>query len=215
MKQIYDATCDIFASLRDGAQLAYGRYRLRSIKEPIVSVFGSALILEDSEWCKQAYQLGKMLAERNYFVLTGGGTGIMEATACGVREVEKKNGKQRTIGVSVRGLDIGFENKCSEVLWAYNFALRKRLLVEHSAAFIVFPGGIGTLDELLEVLNKQMYGLLPPTPMILVGTEYWQPLVQWYTAAIDTHHLIRDKYRDLFTVVDTGDAAFELIYKTF
>lgn len=156
-----------------------------------VTVFGSARFLEDNPHYVKARAVGKMLAEEGFAVITGGGGGIMEAANRGAYEAG---------GTSV-GLNIELPHEqnlnsytTESMPFRYFFA-RKVMLAYAASALICFPGGFGTLDEMFEVITLVQTGKMPPVPIILVGSEFWQPL----------DNFIREQLLDSLGVISHGD----------
>lgn len=167
--------------------------------EKAVTIFGSARFKEDNDYYHKAVELSKQLAECDYTVITGGGPGIMEAGNKGAYEA-----KGRSIGLNI---DLPFEQHVNpyltdELKFKYFFT-RKVLLIKYSTAFIVFPGGFGTLDELFESLTLIQTRKIKPFPVYLVGVEFWQGLVQWIQSTmLHKAGTIGEKDMYLFKVVD-------------
>lgn len=142
---------------------------------PAFSIFGSARTPVDHVEYKQAEELAKKLSELNYAVITGGGPGIMEAA---------NKGCFAGPGISVGlGIELPFEQSMNEYIelgidFRYFFA-RKTMFVKYSQGFVVFPGGFGTLDELFEALTLVQTKKVTSFPVVLVGTKYWGPMVDW------------------------------------
>ncbi|MCH8049231.1 TIGR00730 family Rossman fold protein [Patescibacteria group bacterium] len=173
-----------------------------------VTVFGSARMPPSNKWYQEATKLGRLLAENGFTVVTGGGPGVMEAANKGAIEAN---------GLSV-GLNIQlpreqrinpFVNKSRAF---HYFFTRKVILAASAQAYIYFPGGFGTMDELFEILTLVQTKKSEPLPIVLVGKEYWDGLFQWIEGtmfgqfdAIDRNDM------DIFQIVDTADEAFELI----
>lgn len=141
---------------------------------PCVTVFGSARFDENHRYYDQARLIGKYLAESGFTVMTGGGPGIMEAANRGAKDV---NG--RSIGCNIV---LPQEQKPNPYVdkWVdfEHFFVRKLMLIKYSYAFIVCPGGFGTLDELFEVATLIQTGKVQDFPVALVGTDYWAPLIE-------------------------------------
>ncbi len=133
-------------------QLVYGFWRISKLEQPIVSIFGSARLAQDQIYFKQAHDLAQRFIAHDISVLAGGGPGIMEAVTCGA-VVHDGTGKGKSIGIGVRGLGEKRSLCVQEYFELDYFFARKWLLTQYSSAFIVFPGGFGTLDELAEVLT--------------------------------------------------------------
>jgi uncharacterized protein (TIGR00730 family) len=140
---------------------------------PCVTVFGSARLKPHTAAYDVAYRIGKSLSSLGLTVMTGGGPGLMEAVTRGARDV---GGRAAACGVN-----FGFEQGLGaaadwRVTVRYMF-VRKVLLCRYSCAFVVLPGGFGTLDELFEVLTLVQTKKIAPIPVVLIGTAYWRPLV--------------------------------------
>ena len=177
-----------------------------------VTIFGSARLRADNRYFAQAEALARLLAEDGYTVITGGGPGLMEAGNKGAYEAGG-----RSIGLNV---DLPFEQapnpyQTDEVKFRY-FFVRKVMLVKYSSAFVVFPGGFGTIDELFEALTLIQTKKILPFPVYLVGRSYWQGLLDWLQGTLLEHGTIREQDLKLFKVVDeTADipAQIDAYYK--
>lgn len=186
---------------------------LVSLPHPIVTVFGSAKTKDTADLYYQAYALGRMLAEQNISVITGGGPGIMHAANCGAASVDLqlRNKVKRTLGITVRGIDETFDPSPIPTINFHYFFMRKWFLSQFSSAFIVFPGGIGTMDELFDVLNLRKHDFLPLLPVVLIGKDYWQPLLNWFNQSALAGGEIEEKNLKLFIVTDSIEEAFHLV----
>jgi len=158
----------IMAEFVDGFSLLSGLH-------PMVTVFGSAQPDEEDKYYQQARELGGKLARARINVITGGGPGIMEAANRGCYE-----SGGLSAGVAI---DLPQEQKANEYtthgMKLRHFFVRKVMLVKYSHAFVIFPGGFGTMDELFEALMLIRTRTITPFPVILVGKEYWAGLVEW------------------------------------
>lgn len=197
-----------FQYLWQWPEFVYGLWKLSCLKQPIVSVFGGKRASQESHIFKQAFELGKKLIEADFSVITGGGPGIMEATLCGALSTGQK---QRALGITVRGVDEPTAPLCErETVYLSNFATRKWLLMYYSRAYVIFPGGIGTLDELAEIMNLIKAQQIDRLPVILVGTSYWQDFTDWVNVAL-AHDLINPEFKDLFMVTDDINEVMRVI----
>jgi len=172
-----------------------------------VSVFGSARTKSSDKYYIEAEKMGKLLAENKLGVITGGGPGIMEAANKGALEAG---------GVSVGvGIELPFEASMNPYINVgvenRYFFTRKVMFLKYSQAFVIFPGGLGTLDELFEALTLAQCGHNVKYPIILVGTKYWSGLVDWLYDTVNTSGKISLKDFDLFRVVDTAEEAVDKI----
>jgi uncharacterized protein (TIGR00730 family) len=180
-----------------------------------VSVFGSARTPRDSEYYEVGVQLGAELAQAGYAVITGGGPGAMEAA---------NKGASLAGGMSVGlGIELPFEQELNEwvdvgVLFRY-FFVRKTMFVKYAQAFVILPGGFGTLDELFEALTLVQTTKVTRFPVILFGSAYWSGLVDWIrttmveqgtVAAADLDLLrVTDDVAEVVTLIKEADAARE------
>lgn len=163
-----------------------------------VTIFGSARFKSDNPYYKKAEILSKELAECGYAVLTGGGPGIMEAGNKGAYEA-----KGRSIGINI---DLPFEQdhnayQTDSINFSY-FFVRKVILVKYSTAFVVFPGGFGTLDELFEALTLVQTKKIKPFPIYLIDSEYWGGLLDWIKSSLLAKGAISESNLNLFKLVD-------------
>ncbi len=168
---------------------------------PAVSIFGSARTHPDDSDYKKAEETAAKLVKGGYAVVTGGGPGIMEAANKGASEAE---------GVSV-GLNINlpYEQKPNKYIGTYldfrYFFVRKVMFVKYSTAFVIFPGGFGTLDEFFESVGLIQTHKIKPFPVILVGREYWKGLIDWMEKALLAGGKISPEDINLFHIIDEPD----------
>jgi uncharacterized protein (TIGR00730 family) len=163
-----------------------------------VTVFGSARTAVDDPMYQAARDLGSALAEAGFAVITGGGPGIMEAANRGCQEAS---------GVSIGcNIELPFEQGMNAYVdlgidFRY-FFVRKTMFMKYAEAFVVFPGGFGTLDELFEALTLIQTGKVIHFPVVLVGSSYWGPLQNWLRDTLLAEGKILATDLDIFTVVD-------------
>jgi len=165
---------------------------------PAVSVFGSARSQPGSPECDQAEAIGKGLAEAGYAVITGGGPGIMEAANKGTTQA---GGVSVGLGIELP-MEMGLNDYVGIGLEFRYFFVRKTVFIKYSQAFVVLPGGFGTLDELFEALTLVQTGKITKFPIVLVGSEYWSGLVSWIRRSVLAVGNISAGDTDLLTVVD-------------
>lgn len=177
-----------------------------------VTVFGSARLGLESDVYEKAEQLGQELAREGYAVLTGGGPGAMEAANKGAMEAGG-----RSVGLNI---DLPHEQSPNpyqtDTLQFKYFFVRKVMLVKYSTAFVVFPGGFGTIDELFEALTLIQTHKIKPFPVYLVGVEFWRGLLQWLQGTLLRAGTISEGDMHLFKVVDdvsTIPAEIEAYYR--
>lgn len=200
--------------------LIRGMWKLTRLSQPAVTVFGGSRIKHDNPVAEQAALLSKKLVEHGYSIITGGGPGIMEAANFGaiqslnecLREGNRECPKYVSGGVGVVHLNQEKVNQYVQTsIIMDHFFSRKWLLVRYSSAFVFFEGGFGTLDEFFEVLTLAQTNKMPRYPIILVGSYYWQPLLDWIRTRALSKGLIIAGDEDLFAVVDDVIIAFEII----
>ena len=174
---------------------------------PCVSVFGSARTVYTDDWYNEARRFGALISEAGFGVITGGGPGIMEAANKGCVDAGGKS-----IGV---GIELPFESGMNSYvkLGVENryFFTRKVMFLKYSQAFVVFPGGLGTLDELFEALTLAQCGHNVKYPIVLVGKEYWSGLIDWMKSTLLSERTISATDFDLFRIVDTAQEAVDKI----
>ena len=177
-----------------------------------VTFFGSARSGDQDDHYRSAQKLARMCAKAGFAVITGGGPGIMEAANKGALE-----GKGESVGLNIQ---LPFEQRVNSFVRksiAFNYFFTRKVMLAFSAsAFVFFPGGFGTLDEVFELLTlRQTHKINPRIPIILVGADFWGPLESWLkNNAAGMHGTIDSDELKLFRVVDSPEDAFEIIRKT-
>lgn len=188
--------------LRIAAEFVRG-FRALHFIGPCITVFGSARIPESDSVYEKARQMGSAIARAGFTTMTGGGPGIMEAANRGAREAGG-----RSVGCNII---LPKEQKPNPYLdrWVeFNyFFVRKVMLLKYSYAFVVFPGGIGTLDEIFETAVLVQTGKMKQFPIILVGVEFWAPLFKLFDERLIPLGLIDSRDRSIFTVTDSVEEA--------
>ncbi len=177
---------------------------------PAVTLFGSARTKPDHPYYAAARQTARLLAEAGLAVITGGGPGIMEAA---------NRGAQEGGGVSVgMGIELPFEqgmNRYVEIGVNFHyFFVRKVMFVKYAKAFVIFPGGFGTLDELFEALTLIQTGKVRSFPVVLFSSDYWGGLINWMRDTQLADGKISPADLDLLTVSDSPEEVCELIRTT-
>ncbi len=199
---------DMWRVFRIMAEFVEGFETLSSVG-PCVSVFGSARTPENHEYYQMGVEVGRLLVERGFGVITGGGPGIMEAANRGARE-----GGGASIGLNIV---IPHEQESNpyvdrDRLINFDFFfVRKVMFVKYAQGFIVLPGGFGTMDELFESLTLIQTGKSSRFPVILMGTPYWSGLVDWLREQVLGSGNISDGDPDLLHITDDPVEAVDIL----
>jgi len=174
-----------------------------------VSIFGSARTAPDDPYYQKAEILARLLAQKGFSVITGGGPGIMEAANKGAAEAGG-----RSVGMNIR---LPFEQKPNpyaniNIDYRYFFT-RKVMFVKYAMAYVVLPGGFGTLDELFEALTLIQTKRIKGFPVILMGSEYWKGLLDWLRKTMLHGNKISPADLELFQIIDDPEEAVKHILK--
>ncbi|MEJ1296557.1 MAG: TIGR00730 family Rossman fold protein [Candidatus Sedimenticola sp. (ex Thyasira tokunagai)] len=174
---------------------------------PAVTIFGGARFTEDTRYYQDAVTIGRMLSDEGMAVITGGGPGIMEAANRGCQ-----GGAGTSMGLNIElpheqdpnpYLDAGMEFRY--------FFVRKLMFVKYAMAYIIFPGGYGTMDELFEALTLIQTDKIRQFPVVLYGEKYWNGLLSWIRETMMEHNCIDPGDMDLFQVVNSPEDALRVI----
>ena len=195
------------------SEFVTGYERLSAIG-PCISIFGSARIQPDSKYYNLATEIAERIVGMGFGVITGGGPGIMEAANKGAAQ-----GEGASVGINIElpfeQHDNPYVDRDKNLRFNYFFA-RKVMFVRYSQAFVVFPGGFGTMDELFEAITLIQTTKIEPFPIILVGSEFWSGLVAWIKEVLlDKFGNISAKDMDIFRIVDTADEVEDIIEKFY
>ncbi len=177
-----------------------------------VSIFGSARVEESSEHYQEAKKLGFLLGKRGYSVLTGGGPGIMEAANRGAFEA-----KGESIGLNIQLAHEQRTNPYVTKSIAFHYFFTRKVMLSASAqAYVYFPGGFGTMDEMTEMVTLVQTGKIPKeVPIILVGKDFWEPFVDWANRMmVEDHAFVSPEEMGILHVVDTAEEAMQIIQTT-
>ena len=178
---------------------------------PAVSIFGSARTKETNPWYKQAEKTAALLAQKGYAVITGAGPGIMEAGNKGAAKV-----KGNSIGLNI---DLPYEQKpnryVKRLISFHYFFCRKFMFVKYAEAYVIFPGGFGTLDEFFESTTLIQTGRMGKFPVILYGSKFWGGLIDWFKQSVLKEKNIDSEDLNIFQVVDTPEGVIEAIKKFY
>lgn len=175
-----------------------------------VSVFGSARTHEDDPYYQAAVETGRLLAEAGFEVITGGGPGIMEAANRGAYEAGKVS-----VGCNI---ELPFEQTANpyqtrSLTFKY-FFVRKTIFIKYSNAYIIFPGGFGTMDELFEALTLIQTRKIRNFPVVLFGSQFWQGLLAWLSSTMLNEKNINAEDLGLMHLTDSPKDAVDFIIKT-
>jgi uncharacterized protein (TIGR00730 family) len=175
---------------------------------PAVSVFGSARVAETDPVYEIGRQVGRHLAEAGFAVITGGGPGVMEAANRGAAEAGGKS-----VGLSIHLPKEQASNPYANVRIDFRyFFIRKVMFVKYAVAYIILPGGFGTMDELFEALTLIQTSRIKPFPVILLGKDYWKDLIAWIKKSmLVKHSMIDPDDMDQFQCIDDPAAAVAAI----
>lgn len=176
-----------------------------------VTFFGSARFNEHDHWYEVSRQLGRLLAEAGFTVITGGGPGIMEAGNRGAYE-----GGGESIGLNIELPDEQRRNAyVKKGIGFHYFFTRKVMLSASAQAYVFFPGGFGTLDEFSEMITLIQTKKMEPVPVVCIGKEFWSGFNEWVrTIVLEKYHAITPEDMALYKIVDTAEEAFELLKNT-
>lgn len=206
-------TSDSWRIFKIMAEFVEGYEKLAKIG-PCVSIFGSARTDENNKYYKIADEIGYLLTQNGYGVITGGGPGIMEAGNRGA-----KRGKGKSVGVNI---ELEFEQHPNEyidndkIITFDHFFVRKVMFMKYSQGFIVMPGGFGTLDELFEAITLIQTKKIAKFPIVLVGKNYWTGLIDWIKSImLEKENNISAKDLDIFSIVETAEEAVDSIYEFY
>jgi len=176
-----------------------------------VSIFGSSRMKPNHKYYKLAEQTAYLLAKEGYAIITGSGPGIMEAA---------NKGAKRAGGLSV-GLNIQIPqeqkpNKYVDTLLDFRyFFVRKVMFVKYAKAFVIMPGGYGTLDEFTEAINLIQTRRIPKFPVVLLGKDYWEGLISWLKNTVLASGNISKEDLDIFTIVDSPQEVIKVIKRFY
>lgn len=189
------------------AEFVEGFERLAHIK-PSVSIFGSARTAPDHPYYQLAEDTAKQLSDAGFSVVSGGGPGIMEAANKGAQA-----GKSMSIGLNIQLPMEQAGNPYQDIgLNFRHFFSRKVMFVKYASAYVVLPGGFGTLDELAEILTLVQTGKTRRIPIILVHTEFWSGLLDWFRDRLVAEGMINAEDRELFKLVDEPKDVVDAIF---
>jgi len=185
-------------------------YEKLSAIGPCISIFGSARTKPEEKYYKLAKDISQAIVERGYGVITGGGPGIMEAANKGAN-IAKGKSVGLCINLPFEDTNNKFIDKDKMLNFDY-FFVRKVMFVKYAQGFVVMPGGFGTLDELFEAITLIQTYKAEKFPIILVGTDFWEGMVDWIKQALlEKNNNISESDLDLFQTADTKEEVIEIL----
>ncbi|MDX2219082.1 MAG: TIGR00730 family Rossman fold protein [Burkholderiales bacterium] len=176
--------------------------------KPAVSIFGSARTPKDHRYYAMSEVVSRLLSDAGFAVISGGGPGIMEAANKGAFA-----GKSPAVGLNIKLPHEQHANPYQDIGHTFqHFFTRKVMFVKSSSAYVVMPGGFGTLDELFEALTLVQTGKTRKIPIILMVHEFWAPLLDWFKHTLVTEGMIKAEDLDLIQVIDDPQAVVDAIF---
>jgi uncharacterized protein (TIGR00730 family) len=181
--------------------------RLASVR-PAISIFGSARTEPGHPYYVLTEKIARLASDAGFSVISGGGPGLMEAANKGAFE-----GKSLSIGLNIQLPHEQHANVYQDVSHSFrHFFARKYMFVKAAAAYVVMPGGFGTLDELLEALTLIQTGKSPRIPLILVGSQFWAGLIDWFRERLVSEKMIDPGDMDLIQIIDEPEKVVAAIF---
>ena len=179
--------------------------------EPAVTIYGSSRLGVDDELYRETEEIAYQLGQLGFSIVTGGGPGVMEAANKGARKA----------GVTSVGLNISLpeEQSCNDyttkAITFDHFFTRKVMLVKYAVAFVIMPGGLGTLDELTEVLTLIQTHKIKPFPVVLFRSEFWEGFLDWLRSSVLSRKYVSDSDFDLLRVLDRPEEVVDAIRRWY
>lgn len=192
------------------AEFVEATERLQAI-QPAVSIFGSARTPRDHPYYKLTEEIARLLSDAGFSVISGGGPGIMEAANKGAF-----HGKSPSVGLNIQLPHEQHGNPYQDVSQSFrHFFARKVMFVKNATAYVVMPGGLGTLDELSEALTLIQTGKSRRIPIILVGGQFWTGLLDWFRTTLVNEKMINPADLDLMQIIDEPRAIVDAIFQFY
>ena len=184
--------------------------RLAAIK-PAVTMFGSARVRPESSYYALTEQTARLLSDSGFSVISGGGPGIMEAANKGAFF-----GKSPSVGLNIQLPHEQQNNPYQDISQTFrHFFARKYMFVRFASAYVVMPGGFGTLDELMEALTLIQTGKARKIPLILVCSEFWGPMIDWFKDRLVGEGMVDAEDINLIQLIDEPEKVVEAIFKHY
>jgi uncharacterized protein (TIGR00730 family) len=179
--------------------------------EPAVTIYGSARVKPLDELYTQTTEISRRLGELGFSIITGGGPGIMEAANKGAAEAGVKS-----VGLNI---ELPVEQVCnayaSKVITFKHFFVRKVMLVKYATAFVIMPGGLGTMDELTEILTLIQTHKIRPFPVILYDSKFWKGFLEWLRGTVLTRGYVSEEDFDLLRICDDPTSVVDTVQKWY
>lgn len=192
------------------AEFVEATERLQPI-QPAVSIFGSARTPKEHPYYKLTEQLARLLSDAGFSVISGGGPGIMEAANKGAFE-----GASPSVGLNIQLPHEQSGNPYQDISQSFrHFFARKVMFVKHATAYVVMPGGFGTLDELSEALTLIQTGKTRKIPVILMGSAFWGGMVEWFRTTLVNEGMIAAHDMNLIQVIDDPQEVVNAIFNFY
>lgn len=184
--------------------------RLAAIK-PAVTIFGSARVKEGTPYYDLTERVARLLSDSGFSVISGGGPGIMEAANKGAF-----HGKSPSVGLNIQLPHEQQSNPYQDISQTFrHFFARKYMFVRFASAYVVMPGGFGTLDELMEALTLIQTGKARKIPLILVCSDFWKGLIDWFRDTLVREKMIDPEDTELIQIIDDPEKVVEAIFKHY
>ena len=191
-------------------EMVEGFDKLQGI-EPAVSIYGSARLKPEDHLYAQTEEIARRLAELGFNIITGGGPGTMEAANKGAAQMGV-----RSVGLNI---ELPVEQQCNpyatRTMTFKHFFVRKVMLVKYAIAFIIMPGGLGTMDELTEVLTLMQTKKIRPFPVILYDSAFWKGFLDWLRGMVLTRGYISEEDFDLLRICDDPQSVVEAVQRWY
>jgi uncharacterized protein (TIGR00730 family) len=204
---VYDSGEEAWRLMGIMAEFALAAEKLRHIK-PAVSIFGSARLPPEHPYCKKTEVIARKLSDAGFSVISGGGPGIMEAANRGAFP-----GRSSSVGLNILLPNEQRSNKYQDISLDFRyFFARKMMFVRFASAYVVMPGGFGTLDELAECMTLVQTGKTRRIPIILVGGEFWRGFLDWMRGPLVDWGMVAPEELDILQIIEEPDDIVKAIF---
>lgn len=182
-----------------------------NVIQPAVSIFGSARTQPNHAYYKKTEEIARLLSDAGFSVISGGGPGVMEAANKGAFY-----GKSPSVGLNIQLPHEQHDNPYQNISQTFqHFFVRKVMFVKFASAYVVMPGGFGTLDELMEALTLVQTGKTRRIPIILVGSEFWRGMLDWFRQTLLAEGMINPQDLDLIQLIDNSEEVVNAIFSHY